>query len=287
MKVAITGATGVIGIELMSLLQKSHIDFLALTRKNYIRKYYITTDYSIQSLKYILDGIDIVVHLAATREEDISLGYKGVDSNVEITENILKAMSETGVRKLIYLSSISVYSDLKLLPWKETQAVTPKTFYGLSKLTCEYLCRLYESRGIQSIIFRCAHVLVLENRRYMISRFLNSAAQRETLCVIGKSLVKREFIYVKDVARAILWAIYQEEHLGIFNLGTGIGSTNLEIAETINLIFGNEGNLEYRCDIPEGIDDSFMCVDLLRKCGFETMYDLESSIKDIYKNNFV
>ncbi|MCD8011769.1 MAG: NAD(P)-dependent oxidoreductase [Lachnospiraceae bacterium] len=285
MKIAVTGASGFIGQELIRLFNNTDYEIVALSRSRK-DKNFIETNYSVDSLTNAFKNVDVVIHLAAIRGGDSALGYGTFRENEILTENILKAMANCKASKIIYLSSISVYSDIQKLPWCEDQAVTPCNFYGLSKLTCEHLCRLYSKKGIESVIFRCAHVLGYEDKGYMLSKFLKAAAEKNTLCVRGKSIAKREFIYVKDVARAIIWAIDNSKVCGVFNLGIDCAYTNLEVAQVINRVFQNEDNLEYQDDLTEGINSSYMLSEKIRCYGFNIKYDLQSGIKDIRREKF-
>lgn len=285
MKAAVTGATGLIGTELTKLLDQKNIEWLGLSRKERPGSY-VQTDYSVEDLTHIFSDVDVVVHLAAIRGRDSKNGYQDYAENEILTEHILQAMVQSKPKKIIFMSSISVYSELSLLPWEETMRPSPVSFYGLSKLTGEYLCERYRDKGIEPVIFRCAHVLGLEEKGYMLGRFLHGAAKKETLTVIGKSLAKREFIYVKDAAGALAWAIEQEKLLGIYNLGTGIGHTNYEVADTINRCFENKGNLHYQDETKETIVSSYMNVERLYRAGFTCAYTLEEGVKDIKREKF-
>lgn len=287
MKVAITGANGFIAKETISLFIQHDVDFIALTRKNtFKQEYYVETDYSVEGLSLIFKDVQAVVHLAAIRVQDNLLGYEGFRGNEIITENILKAMAKVGVNKIIYMSSISVYSTLDLLPWNEKQIPYPISFYGLSKLVGEQLCLLYKKKNVESIIFRCAHVLGYEDNGYMLSIFLRLASLGKTLTVKGKSIASREFVYVKDVARAILWAIKNSDCTGIYNLGLGKSYTNLEIAKIVNEVFSNVGNIEYLDKQEEGIESSYMDVSSLTSKGFHAVYSIESAFRDIKMEAF-
>lgn len=285
MRVAVTGASGLIGTELTKLLDENHIEWVGLSRTAEHAPFR-STDYSVGSLTDIFADVDVVVHLAAIRGRDGKNGYRDYAENEILTENLLKAMEISNPRRIIFLSSISVYSDLTLLPWHEDIRPKPASFYGLSKLTCEYLCESYSRNDIKSVIFRCAHVLGLEDKGYMLSKFLNGAAKHETLTVKGKSVAKREFIYVKDVAQGIVWAIQNSHIDGIYNLGTGVGYTNLEIASTINECFDNIGNIDYIDSVYEGIASSIMDISKLRKAGFSASYSLTDGVNDIKKDKF-
>lgn len=283
MRAVISGASGFIGQEVINLFDKESIEWIGLSRNN---EKYISTDYSIEHLASVLQPNDVIIHLAAMRGRDTQNGYRDYAANEILTENILQAMRIVGSKKIVFLSSISVYSDQNDLPWKENMYPKPASFYGLSKLVCEYLCDRYNNYGINSVILRCAHVLGLEDKGYMLSKFLNGAAKKETLRVIGKSVAKREFIYVKDVARAILWSYLRSDLCGVFNLGTGNSLTNLELALEINRAFSNDNNIEYQSDKNEGIVSSYMNGNKLREAGFSPSYSISEAIKDIKRDKF-
>ena len=280
-RVIVTGASGLVGRETVCLLQDSGYRVIPLTRNTGALSGYTVTDYSVGSLTRLLRADDIVVHLAAQRG-GTGVSYKEYQINAELTENVLQAMEKVGCQRLIFLSSISVYSKQDNLPWTELQTPEPAGFYGLSKLVSEGLCQIYSSRGICYTIFRCAHVLGIEDRGYMLGNFMKNAFHHENLIVKGKSIAKREFVYVKDVANAILWAIRTAVTQGeLYNLGYGEGYTNYEVAEQVNSSFHNEGKLIYQSGCDEGITSSYMDVGKIVGAGFQPQFSFQSAMDDI------
>ncbi len=284
MKIVITGATGLVGKKVIEKLDENGMEAVALTRHRDLSGPYIATDYRVDSLREIFSEANAVIHLAAIRKGEKN-DYSSYQKNENLTENVLKAMAKTEKCKhIIYLSSISVYSDILLLPWSEAAIPQPESYYGLSKLTCEYLCELYNnSNGIHYTIFRCAHILGIEDKGYMLSKFMANAYGHLPLCVQGKSMAKREFIYVKDVANAIVWALKSNRAKDeIFNLGYGTGYTNYQIATIINRAFGNEGKLDYLSEQDEKISSSYMNVNKIIQAGFHPEYTVEDAMFEIY-----
>ena len=208
MRVAVTGAAGLVGRKTVEVLKRAGWEVLPLSRA--ARPGYLTTDYTVNSLAAIFADADAVVHLAAER------GGEGcLHQNQQLTENVLLAMQQSDrCRRIVYLSSISVYSGEETLPWSEQTLPRPEGEYGLSKLAGEHLCAIYQKAGIRYTVLRCAHILGIEDRGYMLSRFFDGAFRRQTICVTGKSVARREFIYVKDAAGGILWALGSEESVG-------------------------------------------------------------------------
>ena len=281
MKIIITGASGNIGSKLFDIIKAKEDNVIGLTRGQ--RDGLVNTDYSVDNLSEIFTDADIIVHLASKRGS--ADDYQSFADNEIITENILKAMVIAKVSKIIFMSSIAVYSDKENLPWKETQYPSPQTFYGLSKLTCEYLCKEYSKKGINYIILRCGIVYGDDNTKRMVSAFINEAIAKTTLVLRGKSIAKRDFIYVKDVVAALLWSInLHENNNEIFNLGSGTALTNLEVANTVNDCFDNSGNLIYENDVKENIINSYMDSTKIYRAGFSTSYSFTSALKDIRKD---
>lgn len=282
MKIVVTGASGLIGTELLRQLRDhtddNNIEVIPLSRSE--KDGLVCTDYSVESLSQIFDGADVIIHLAARR--GAAEQYTQFQENDFVTENILRAMKAAKVKRIIFMSSISVYSSQHDLPWSEEQHPIPQTFYALSKLAGEGLCQLYARKGISYTIFRCAIVLGLENSGRMLSTFVRQAANGERISLRGKSEAKRDFIYVKEAARALIWAIFEEHAENqIYNLGSNEQYTNLEVAQRINKVFANEGNLDYDDTVKEKVTDSYMDSSKLYKAGYVPKYHFESALLDI------
>lgn len=278
MRVAVTGATGLIGSELIKEL-RNRIEVRGLTRGEDTDILY-HTDYSMESLASIFESVDVVVHLAAIRGQGTD--YRHFIENAILTENVLKASIRANVDKVIYMSSIAVYSDVNRVPWVEDQLVNPQTFYGLSKITGEYLCELYSRKGMDYTIFRCGIVLGITNNNRMTDIFIQRAAEQKTITVKGKSRAKRDFIYLKDVVRALVWEIFFDHNKNqVYNLGSNSAYTNLEVAKEINHVFENDGNVVYLDNCSEGLVDSRMDSSKLKRAGFQLKYDLSSALADI------
>jgi UDP-glucose 4-epimerase len=288
MKIAITGGSGFIGTELINELKKTNDSILILSRTNNMsidRLNYIKTDYSENHLSSVLKNVDIVLHLAATR--DIKNSFNKFISNINVTDNIFRAMVALGIKKLIFSSSISVYSQQEKLPWRESQITYPKNYYGLSKMTGECLADLFhQTNNINTISLRIAQIIGEGERRgYMMNTFIDNAFNKNKLTVIGKSIAKREYVYVKDVVRAIILALSKvSNYHGPINIGSNIIHTNLEYASYINDFFENIDNLEYNENIQESIQDSFFDKSLSKKIlGYQANYDLHSALQNVKK----
>jgi len=280
MNIAITGAGGFIGMELLAVLNKRNdVCVTALTRDASSREdgprcVWRSTDYSVESLTEIFsssgpaDGsasapVDTVIHLAGVRGTENDPEKFAV--NVIMTENILKAMSASGVKRIVFASTMSVYNDDSLMPWKEDAPLRGRSCYGDSKADCEDLIREYAGgsvgpgcqAGITYGIARIAQVLGKgERRRGMMNVFMDTAREHGTLKVMGKSVVKKQYIYVKDLVNVLTVLACGSSRFSAgenvtVNVGMPDAYTNLEVAYTVNRVFGNPVPIDYDDSYPE------------------------------------
>jgi len=293
MKIAVTGATGFIGSEVVEqLLKIPGIEVTALSRRSHEAEFggavrWVASDYSAGQLTEQLQGADAVIHLAAVR--GTSGGIADYQVNETLTESVLLAMGEAGVKRIVFASSIAVYSDTDRIPWTEDMALTPKTLYGITKAACEHLCIYYGRQfGFSYSIVRVAQVLGTgEKKRTMMNVFMDTASEGGEIHVMGRSFAKRQFIYCRDLA-AILCRLAQEvDGPGrIINAGMPAAYTNLEIAEIVNRVFENDTPIDYDDSTPERIESSEMDIHRLREeLGFDPD-TMEEALEDIRKRDY-
>lgn len=289
MKIAITGGTGFIGRWLLSSIPHNY-ECIILGRDKNKSNYkinnrvfkYISTDYSKRNLESILSGLDAVIHLAGIRTG--SSDFATYMINVYISQNIFESCIKNDIKNIVFLSTISVYSDINKYPWSEEQMVLPISFYGISKVAIENLAEYYNrtyDMNIKSL--RVAQVIGYGERPgYMLMTFINQAYLKQTLNIFGKGAGRREYIYVKDVVDAIICALKKPNKKGIYNIGTGKNISHLELAKMINEVFNNEGNYRFVNTIKE--DTSVLLMDNNRASldlGWLARWSIKEGLRDI------
>ncbi|WGG45415.1 NAD(P)-dependent oxidoreductase [Rossellomorea sp. DA94] len=287
MKVAITGGTGFLGNYLVDAIKEHNHTPIVLTRTaldNLTKDEYRNTNYTKNDLRQKLHDIDAVVHLAAKRG---SQGFIAEFHDNEIfTQNLYEACFENAITNIVFASTISVYSDEGMLPWTEKQFPSPYLMYGISKLSNEYIGNIYsKKRSLNIKNLRFAHLYGFnEKNNYMINRFFRQAFHEEQLILNTKSVAKREFLYAKDAAKAIMCALKQNSVSGTFNIGSGEAFTNFEVAERINSAFGNDNNLLVKNhDAEEGVQSSYMdSSEARRVLNFSPSYTFTEALAEIY-----
>lgn len=257
MKVVVTGASGFIGQHLVSHLLNKKYEVVAVGRsQNRLENCYDDrvhkheTDYSLESLNEVFNGADSIAHLAAKRLSRDSDPFRldpFIHGNILLTENVLLAAKKNGVKKVCQTSSISVYSEANKLPFNENDLPVPANMYGVSKLACEHLGSFFSLRaGVKVTNLRLGFLYGLgEKEDLVFMKFIALAKEKKTLTIFGTGKSSVDYIYVKDVVSAIEKAIQPDAPYGTFNIGSGRSYSIVEIAEAINEVFDNVGNIAF------------------------------------------
>ena len=187
-------------------------------------------------------GVEVIFHQAAMRSVPRSIDdpIGANENNVTGTLNILRAARETGVRRVVYASSSSIYGDRPELPKREDQPPAPISPYAVSKLAGELYCaawsRLY---GLETVGLRYFNVFgprqdPASQYAAVIPRFIAWALVSEPLEVHGDGTQSRDFTYIDNVVEANLLAANAPGVAGeVFNVGCGSRVTLLEIVRLL------------------------------------------------------
>ena len=297
MKIAVTGATGFLGKYVVdyfcdNLLYK----LLVIARpEEYANEVFhrrvnvFESDYSEESLKKAFEGIDIILHLAAqtmSRDTDplkISAFY---DVNILLTENVLLAANYNKVKLVCQMSSNGVYSNFNKLPFTEQDRPQPPTIYGLSKIYSEYLGEYFSSRtGIKVISLRLARLFGYGERPGVVfMKYINQAINKCPLEIWGEGETCIEYMYVKDALTAIEKVITQDIPSGMYNVGVNRSYTVKEIAEIINSVCNNKGNVIFDNTKKEAGYHILMDSSKFNHItGWHSEWKMEDAIKDILR----
>ena len=197
-------------------------------------------DYTLMSSAMV--GVDYVFHLAAEAriQPSIENPINAVSINDLGTATILQCAREANVKRLIFSSTSSAYG-MNESPNVETQIPDPLNPYSVTKLNGENLCKMYNSLfGLKTTILRYFNVFgpnqpVRGQYAPVIGIFDRQKSDGEALTIVGDGSQRRDFVYVKDVARAnYLAAISELDETEVFNVGTGKNYSVKEIANAIS-----------------------------------------------------
>lgn len=291
MKIGVTGGTGFIGQYLLKEYAGDHRFVVITTRSDVSELYqhpdinYVKETYDKQGFETAFSGCEGVIHLGARRstkerEESIMNYFE----NLKTAEELFMACKALDVKNVINISSTAVYDSTLNCPFKEEIATAPLSNYGVIKHTIEGIAHLFNSKYAMNIkSLRLAQAVgVGERAGYMLSVFQECCLKKEKLSVYGSGMAGREYIYVKDVAYGIICALDSEHESGIYNIGTGMLTTNLELAKAFCDVFNNSAGYEQLLDKPEVVEYFLMDVKSAEeKLGFKARYTLYEALSDM------
>lgn len=195
---------------------------------------------------------DIIFHQASQGDVERSVRQPDYDAGADIagTVNLLEASRLAKVRKFIYASSCAVYGDQPVDIIEEDTPQHPVSYYGLSKLTCEWYIELFHQLyGLSYTILRYGNVYGSVNSGNdeggVVTKYLQCLAEGKPLTVYGDGEQSRDFVYVKDVVSANLAAVYKGGQQTI-QIGTGTSTTILELIQLLKeIVYEKKIRTEY------------------------------------------
>ncbi len=176
----------------------------------------------------ILAGVDVIVHLAAISNDPMGQLYEQVtlDINHGASIRLAKLAHEAGVRKFIYASSCSVYGLAEDGARNENSVVTPLTAYARSKVYTERDLRPMANRDFQVTCLRFATACGMSERLRLdlvLNDFVASAVISRRINILSDGTPWRPLVDIRDMARAIGWALVRGSDRGgdflIVNIG--------------------------------------------------------------------
>lgn len=246
--VVVTGGAGFIGSHVVDALvargcRVRVVDVFANGTRDHLHsaaELYEVDICDVSGMTQVCAGADVVFHLAAIPSVPYSIEHprKTHDVNVTGTVTVLEAARQAGVRRVVFSSSAAVYGNEGTLPIAEDVPTVPNTPYGLHKLIGEQYCRFYAQQyGVQTVSLRYFNVFGARQDPAgpyagVIGVFIRQLQEGKQLTIAGDGTQTRDFVDVRDVARANVEAAFSE---GVgngeaINIGSGISHSVNDIA---------------------------------------------------------
>lgn len=193
---------------------------------------------------------DVIYHLAAVPGVRSSWGGNFqlyVENNILVTQRLLEACKNVPLKKFIYASTSSIYGEKDGMV-SETSIPSPLSPYGVTKLTGEYLCKVYsENDGIPITILRYFTVYGPRQRPDMaFHRFIECILKKKSIPIYGDGEQTRDFTYIGDCVEGTVAALYSENVLAeTINIGGNERASILEVIEILEELTGQKTTLDF------------------------------------------
>ncbi|MFB9051455.1 GDP-L-fucose synthase family protein [Formosa undariae] len=224
--------------------------------------------------------------------------YQFLMENLQIQNNLIDASHKQGVEKFIFLGSSCIYPKLAPQPLKEEHLLTDtleptNEWYAIAKITgvkaCEAIRKQYGKDYVSlmptnlygsfdNFDLKTSHVLPAMLRKFHEAKENGNAP----VTLWGSGTPMREFLYVDDMAEAVVFAVNNTLPEHLYNVGTGTDVTIKELAETIQKVIGHEGDIIWDSEKPDGTPRKLMDVSKLKLAGWNYKTELLQGIEKTY-----
>src|SRR5215469_7260283 len=243
-KIFVTGAAGFIGSNLVDRLlsegktvvgfdnfSTGQKEFLASALKNPRFKLVYGNCMDLPELTEAMAGCDFVFHFAANADVRFGLQHPGKDfqQNAVASFNVLEAMRVSGVKRIAFSSTGSVYGEAEIIPTPENAPFPVQTsLYAASKLAAEGFIHAYcEGYGFEGYVFRFVSILGERYTHGHVMDFYKQLLEHpDRLKVLGDGKQRKSYLYVQDCLSAMLHVMNQataakaKHRVEVYNLGT-------------------------------------------------------------------
>ena len=201
---------------------------------------------------------DLIINLIASHQEVIHLAYATVPNtsfenpladllqNLPATVQLFSEVADRGGKLILVSSGGTVYGEAIELPILETHPTKPISPYGVTKLTLENYAHLYAvTHGLQFVCVRPANAFGVGQRPFVgqgfIATAMASAMRGQPIKIFGQSGTIRDYIYVSDLADGIVSVLERGRLSETYNLGSGIGLSNMNVIKAITPLMKEVG----------------------------------------------
>ena len=296
-KIYIAGHNGMVGSAIWrTLTAKGYINLTGASSKELdLRKQKALIDF-IRKTKpdVIIDAAAKVGGILANK----NFPYQFLMENMQIQNNLIDVAYRSGVEKFIFLGSSCIYPKLAPQPLKEeyllTAALEPTNeWYALAKITGVKACEAIRKQFGKDFVslmptnlygthdnfdLNSSHVLPAMIRKFHEAKENNNAV----VVLWGSGTPMREFLFVDDMAEAVVFALENQLSDYLYNVGTGEDLTIKELAATVQKIVGHTGEIIWDDTKPDGTPRKLMDVSKMNNIGWKHQVNLEEGIQKTY-----
>lgn len=257
-KVLVTGGAGFIGshivedllennyeVAVIDNLSSGKLENIDLGRVKYYEGDIVNEEFVNKAIEEF--GPQYIIHQAAQVSvvESVKNMVHDEQVNIKGSLNIINAARLYQVEKMVFASSAAVYGNPQYLPVDTAHNTAPMSPYGLSKLTVEkYLQIAKELYGLDYTILRYGNVYGprqdAKGEGGVIAIFMDKVINDESVTIFGNGEQTRDFVYVKDVARANVLAMESKKGSKMLNIASGQAISILELCKVIQEVTNKE-----------------------------------------------
>lgn len=296
-KIYIAGHRGMVGSAVWRALnQKGYTNLIGKASKELdLRNQQAVQDF-IRSEKpeVIIDAAARVGGILANNDYP----YQFIMENMQIQNNLIDGALQAGIEKFIFLGSSCIYPKFAPQPLKEEYLLTDtleptNEWYAIAKITGVKSCQAIRKQFGKDYVslmptnlygyfdnfdLETSHVLPAMLRKFHEAKLRGNAPVE----LWGSGTPMREFLFVDDMAEAVVYALEHQLPEYLYNVGTGKDITIKELAETIQKVVGHKGVIVWDAEKPDGTPRKLMDVSKMKEMGWQYKTEVDEGIAKTY-----
>jgi len=297
-KIYIAGHRGMVGSAVWrSLESKGYFNLIGKTSKelDLTNQQAVINFYNQEQPKVVIDAAAKVGGILANND----FPYPFLMENMQIQNNLIDGAHKAGIEKFIFLGSSCIYPKFASQPLKEeyllTDSLEPTNeWYAIAKITgvkaCQAIRKQYNKDYVSlmptnlygyfdNFDLQSSHVLPAMMRKFHEAKENNHSPVK----LWGTGTPMREFLFVDDMAEAVVYALENKLSEHLYNVGSGKEIIIKELAEMLQKIIGHEGKILWDTNKPNGTPRKLMDVSKMKNIGWEYSTELELGIEKTYQ----
>lgn len=296
MKILIAGHEGMVGSAICRLLVKRNIgNIIGVSSKNLdLRNQFEVLNF------FRTEKFDIVIDAAAVVggiEANASFPYRFLMENMQIQNNLIDSALKTDVQKFIFLGSSCIYPKYAEQPLKEEYLLsgsleTTNQWYAVAKISGVKLCEAVKTQFGKEFVsllptnlygpndnfdLETSHVLPAIMRKIHEAKVNNTAVH-----LWGSGTPLREFLFVDDLAEAVVNTVVNSYPDCVYNVGSGREVRIMDLAELISEVIGFKGEIVWDTDKPDGTPRKLLDSTRINDLGWKHSTSLREGIEITY-----
>ena len=297
-KIYIAGHKGMVGSSVWRALEsKGYSNLIGKTSSELdLRNQQAVEEfYSLEKPEVVIDAAAKVGGILANNDYP----YQFLMENMQIQNNLIDGAFKSGIEKFIFLGSSCIYPKFASQPLKEeyllTDSLEPTNeWYAIAKITGVKACQSIRKQFGKDYVslmptnlygyydnfdLKSSHVLPAMIRKFHEAKENNHSP----VTLWGSGTPMREFLFVDDLAQAVIYALENKLSEHLYNVGSGKDITIKELAETIQKAVGHKGEIIWDITKPDGTPRKLMDVSKMKAVGWTYTTDLDDGIEKTYK----
>jgi GDP-L-fucose synthase len=297
-KIYIAGHKGMVGSAVWRALEKrGYTNLIGVSSKklNLRNQQAVLDFYKKEKPSIVIDAAAKVGGILANNDYP----YDFLMQNMQIQNNLIDGALNSGIEKFIFLGSSCIYPKFAPQPLKEEYLLTDtleptNEWYAIAKISGVKSCQAIRNQYGKDYVslmptnlygyfdnfdLKSSHVLPAMLRKFHEAKSNGNIPVK----LWGSGTPMREFLFVDDMAEAVVFALENKLPEYLYNIGSGKDITIKQLAETIQNVVGHEGEIIWDDSMPDGTPRKLLDVTKMKELGWHYSIDLKEGIEKTYQ----